>query len=87
MVSRSLRVAVLGGDGRKLPKQIVGRRIRHYPSSRFGGNGAHRRLCASIRSGAVDLVVIIARWNGHSEVGVVRAACRRAGVKVRIIRS
>jgi len=47
--------------------------------------GELRRLIAAVRARSVDLVIILARWNGHSATSVVRRFCRRAGVEVVVV--
>ena len=76
------RVAVLGGDGRhrlRCPGEWA-----VYPSSNFAGHGPRRQLVAAIKTGTVDAVIILARWNGHSDVEAVKRACRSARVPVRV---
>jgi hypothetical protein len=55
-----------------------------YASSGFAGHGQRRRLVAAIKAGAVDVVIILARWNGHSDIEAVRRVCRAARVPVRV---
>jgi hypothetical protein len=74
------RVAVLGGDGRHAARCPAGWTV--YASSGFAGHGQRRRLVAAIKAGAVDAVIILARWNGHSDIDAVRRACRAAKVPV-----
>jgi hypothetical protein len=76
------RVAVLGGDGRHAARCPVGWTV--YASSGFAGHGQRRRLVAAIKAGAFDVVIVLARWNGHSDIEAVRRACRAAGVPVRV---
>lgn len=84
MVNRKQRVAVLGGDGRFDHGSVPGARVRVFQSSRYGGNGPARRLERSIRSGGVDMVIVLARWNGHSQVNHLRRLCRQLGVPVEV---
>ncbi len=77
------RIAVLGGDGRHTVAADHAR-VRIYRSPRDGGTGDVRRLLDSIRSGGVDRVVILARFNSHSATRAVRRACQRTGVPVEI---
>jgi hypothetical protein len=73
------RVAVFGGDGRhaaRCPSEWT-----VYASSGFGGNGPKRRLVAAIKAGNVDIVIILAKWNGHSDIHAITAACRSTGVR------
>lgn len=42
--------------------------------------GELRRILTAIHAGAFDIVVVHARWRGHSVTRQVRAACRRRGV-------
>lgn len=56
-----------------------------FQAGRFGGNGELRRLLSALRAGAIDLVVILARWNGHSATARVRRLCRSRGVPVTLV--
>lgn len=77
------RTAVLGGDGRDCPDIPDGARI--YRSSRSGGDGELRRLLAALRAGAIERVLILARWNGHSATAAVQKLCRRLGIRVEMV--
>ena len=57
-----------------------------FRSLRYGGNGELRRLLAAVRAGSVHLVVILARWNGHAATRTVQQACRRARIRVILVR-
>lgn len=76
------RVAVFGGDARISSRLPNG--WRAFQSQRYGGNGSVRRLLRAIAAGSFDLVLILARWNGHSDTAAVLAACRRVGLTVRV---
>lgn len=78
-------MAVFGGDGRIASRVPPG--WRAFQSQRFGGNGSVRRLLRAIAAGSFDLVVILARWNGHSDTTAVLRACRRTGLQVRVVPS
>jgi hypothetical protein len=87
MASNSLpRVLVVGGDDRFAILEICGAAVEAVPSSRNGGNGGVRRAKATILGGALDLVVVLVRWLGHSDSAAVNAACRTAGVPLLIVR-
>ncbi len=87
MASGSLpRVLVVGGDDRFATLEVRGAAVEAVPSSRHGGNGGLRRAKATILGGALDLVVILVRWLGHSDSDAVCAACRAAGVPLLIVR-
>ncbi len=85
MVTRRPRVAVLGGDGRFQAERLRGCRVRVFPARRYAGNGSLRRLEQSLRSGGVDRVVVLARWNSHSATGRVLRLCRQLGVPVEVV--
>ncbi len=80
-----IRVAVLGGDGRRADIWAPGTDVRSFQSRRHGGNGELKRLERSMRSGSVDRLVILARWNGHSATTFAARLARRLGVAVEII--
>ena len=84
MVSRTPRVAVLGGDGRFDRRSLPGCRVRVYEARRYGGNGPLRRLERSIRAGGVDQVRILARWNGHSATTRILRLCRQLDIPVEV---
>ena len=79
------RVAVLGGDGRQEGRWAQLGEVDHFRGRRFGGNGELRRLERAIRAGSFALVVILARWNGHSATEKVMKLCRSRGVRVMIV--
>jgi hypothetical protein len=75
------RIAVFGGDQRPRAQfEQLQAEVSYYGSQREGGNGPLKRLLSAIRSGAVDEVIVLTRWNGHSATRAVRAACRSFGV-------
>lgn len=79
------RVAVLGGDARQEGRwSDLGIPV-YFQARRFGGNGELRRLESALRAGAIDHVVILARWNGHSATTKVRRLCRSRGVPVTLV--
>ncbi len=78
------RIAVLGGDGRQSRHFSDG--VRFYKSNRTAGNGELRRLEKAIRSGSIDLVIILARWCGHSASQHIRRLCRSQDIEVQFLR-
>jgi hypothetical protein len=72
-------VLVIGGDGRRSPSSLL--YIRFVPSSRNGGPARIHHAVAAIRSGAVDVVVLLTRWLGHSEYHLIVRTCRAANVR------
>ena len=78
------RVAVLGGDGRFRSDDLAGCEVRVFLGRRYGGNGELRRLERSLRSGRIDRVLVLARWNGHSATSLVIRLCRALGVPVEV---
>lgn len=84
-MSTALRIAILGGDARQSERWRGEGIAVFFQAPRFGGNGEARRLEAAIRSGSIDRVVILARWNGHSSTQAVRRLCRRLGIPVVVV--
>lgn len=80
-----LRVAVFGGDGRHSSRWEKHGEVRYFPSSGNGGNGGARRLEQAVRTGGVDLVLILIRWNGHKETKRIRDLCRSLHVPVELV--
>lgn len=78
---RPARVAIIGGDGRHgrvaWPPTVD---VRVYGSAASAGDGELRRLVAAIRAREVVLVVVLARWMGHSATSSLRRTCRRGQV-------
>lgn len=74
-------VLVVGGDARQGDRQVNNVLVKAIASSKFGGNGEHRALIAAIRGGTVALVVLLARWIGHSEAHAICVVCRSVGVR------
>ncbi len=79
------RVAVLGGDGRQEGRSEASERAVYFMARRYGGNGELRRLEASLRSGAIGRLVILARWNGHAATRSMRRLCKKLGVPVELV--
>ena len=76
------RVAVFGGDGRHSARWEKRGEVRYFPSSGNGGNAGARRLEQAVRTGGVDLVVILIRWNGHPGTKRIRDLCSSLRVPV-----
>lgn len=81
-----LRVAIVGGDGRQSDRWAAWGETVHYQAPGDGGNGELRRLLSALRSGRIGLVVILARWNGHSATTAVRKLCKKHGIRVEMVR-
>ncbi len=79
-------IAVIGGDGRRFrPLRADGVEVRVCASSKHGGNGRLHSVLAAIRTGSIDLVILLTRWLGHSESHTIVEACRAACVPVRTV--
>lgn len=77
---RKERVAVFGGDGRLPAGLDVDGDVEVFRSAKDGGNGDHRRLLARLRRRSYDRVIILQRWNGHSETKSIVRTCKRMGI-------
>lgn len=82
---QTIQIAVVGGDATRELPPIEGASIRRFPSSRDGGSGGLRCALAAVRSGSVALVIIYARFMGHSDSHNLREVCRNAGVPYRVV--
>lgn len=80
------RVAILGGDGRQSDRWAAWGETVHFQARGDGGNSELRRLLSALRSGKIGLVVILARWNGHSATAAVRKLCKKHGIRVEVVR-
>ena len=78
-------MALVGGDPKRLVVLVDGVAIQAFGCARDVGSGELKRLQQSIRSGALDLVVVLARFVGHSMCDSVREECRRASVRCRLL--
>ena len=78
MVSRPLRVAVVGGLGHAPTGDY--HQTRYYGSPRDRGRGELVRLEQALRAGGIDRVVIRTRWNSHSATTRIRRVCRALGI-------
>lgn len=76
-MGRLMRVAILGGDGRRAHRHAGEAAVRSYPSHRNGGRRALRRFEASVRSGGVDQVVVHPGFIGHDVFFRVRRLCQQ----------
>jgi hypothetical protein len=85
VVTAARRVAILGGDGRQSDRWAAWGETVHFQARGDGGNGELRRLLSALRSGRIGLVVILARWNGHSATAAVRKVCKKRGIRVEVI--
>lgn len=79
------RLAVVGGDGRFDVEGWPGSRVRVFKAERYGGNGPLRSFERSIRSGGVDRVLVLARWNSHSTTRRVTRLCRQLGIPCQVV--
>ncbi len=78
-------IAVIGGDGRFVRLCGAEKRVRAYASSRDGGRGEVQRAIAAIGAGRVSLVVLLARWLGHSDFRAVKDCCAMEGVDCLVV--
>ena len=78
-------VILVGGDGRARLAVPDDLELRRYGSRKYRGNGSIQSAVAAIEAGAVDGVVLLVRWLGHSAFHALRAAARRAGIPCRIV--
>lgn len=87
---RPVRIAIMGGDGR-LPSRVrlllpANVELRHFKAGRYGGGGEARALAQSIRTGGIDRVIVLSRWNGHSATLVIQRLCRRLDVPIQVVK-
>ena len=88
MVSRPPRIAVFGGDIRKLTRDLAGlQNLELFGSTGQTGQGELRRMLASLRAGALQHVCLVIRWAGHREVRVFCRVCSTLGVPCHDFRS
>lgn len=80
-----LCIAVLGGDGRPHSRIPSGASARYFAAAGDGGNGEARRLAAALRSGTIDHVYILTRWNSHKVTGRIRRICKQLGIPVTLV--
>lgn len=76
------RIAIVGGRGASTTLDRFGDRVVLYGSRGDAGTGPARRLEAALRTGTYKLVVVLARWIGHSTFEQVRRACRASGTRL-----
>lgn len=84
-MENNFTVILVGGDGRARLDVPHDFKLRWYGSRKYRGNGSIQSALAAIEAGAVDGVVLLVRWLGHSAFHALRAAARRAGVPCRIV--
>lgn len=82
---KPLRVALVGGDPKRLAVQVEGVALQQFGSARDVGGGELKRLLQSVQGGGLDYVLVLARFVGHSMHNRVRDECRRAGVPCRVL--
>lgn len=71
------RVAIIGGRGDREALESLPN-IELVRSRELGGAGPIRKVEAAILAGRFELVVVLARWFGHSESKRIARACRRS---------
>lgn len=75
--SRRTEIAVYGGDSRierlDWPKEY---NLRFYRSAHDGGRGERQRMIASIKQRKIDVVIMLAKWMGHSDFEDIRRVGR-----------
>lgn len=87
-MSRTRRVAVFGGDLKKLARDLAGLTdVALFGSTGQTGQGELRRMLAALRGGAVVEVYLVIRWAGHGEIDAIRRLCRALGVVCRTFHS
>lgn len=86
IISPVARVVVVGGDERFSLLPVRGADVQTFPSVRYSRNGSLSRAKATIRGGAVDLVVLIVKWLGHADWDAVVKACASAHVPYLVVR-
>lgn len=87
-MSRAPRVAVFGGDLRKLSRALADLdHVELFGSTGQTGQGELRRMSAALRAGAVQQVCVVIRWAGHGEVDAIRRLCRVLGIACRSVHS
>lgn len=79
------RVAIYGGDGRHLHRFTAAASFRVFSGIRYG-RGSLTALDEAIRTGSIDLVVVLVRFIGHSECRALNRVCRSRGTAVRCFR-
>lgn len=74
------RIAIIGGRGdREAFEGLAG--IELVRSREHGGAGPMRQVEAAVLAGRYELVVVLARWLGHSESSRIVRACRRSSTR------
>ena len=78
-------VLVFGADDRVHALAELHDRIRTYASHREHGARSRKRVEAALRAGRVGCVVLLTRWAGHPDTGVIRALCRARGIALHVV--
>jgi hypothetical protein len=78
----SLKILIVGGRGRPSSAFPDGPDIQHFGSRRYAGSGDVARAVDCVRSGAVDVVIVLTNWLGHSEYRSLKARCKTAQVRL-----
>lgn len=79
------RVAIYGGDGRHLHRFTAVGSFRVFSGNRYG-RGSLSALDEAIRTGSIDLVIVLVRFIGHPEYRALKRVCRSTGTMVRCFR-
>lgn len=78
-------IALYGGDGRLRDRLDAPARLRAWAGSKSGGRGALSSLEDALRSGAIDAVVVLTKWVGHTQLDRVKRLCARFDVPLRFV--
>lgn len=70
------RIAVVGGRGELGPLARLETRVETFGSPSEVGGGAVRRLEAALRAGTYEVVIVLARWGGHSTTTRLKTVCK-----------
>jgi hypothetical protein len=56
-----------------------------FASKREGGSRTNKTLCARIKKGHYEIIIVLTKFIGHSLTNNLRKACRDMGADVRFV--
>jgi hypothetical protein len=74
------RIAIVGGQPGRIALCVPGLQFTYFGSIHDGGMGELKQLKAALKGGAVDQVVFMVRFCGHSMLKAGALEAKRAGV-------
>lgn len=81
-INKNLKIVILGGThppNFKFPNTY---KIIHFSSTKDGGNGECKKLCSSIKSMGMDLLIVNVKFCDHGSINAAKNLCKKRKIPV-----